>query len=78
MKALSPSYRHPRPKKRKQERLQEAKRQDWTKVARISFGDLSSCILNDNNNSINNIAGSHLRKLTMCQLLHTDSLYFLV
>lgn len=36
MKALSPYYRHSRPKKRKQERLQEAKRQDRTKVARIT------------------------------------------
>lgn len=36
MKALSPYCRHPRPKKRKQERLQEAKRQDWIKVARIT------------------------------------------
>lgn len=76
MKTLSPYYRHPRPKKRKQESLQEAKRKDWTKVDN-SFGDLSSCTLNENNSS-NNIAGSHLRKLTMCLLLLTDPLYFLV
>ena len=54
MKALSPYYRHPRPKRGSRRACRKLKGRTEQGGKDNSFGDLSSCTLNENSSSINN------------------------